>query len=94
MGGAENYNKGARKSFGDEVSVNEFWGLDPGDLPKPGDWVVLKTRAHELLEVVPHGTRPDTVRYKAIIRPLGELHRRQAAGSIRVFDSTSNIRGY
>lgn len=44
---SRNYAKGRSKNFGDEIRVNEYWGLDPNDLPRVGDYVRLKTRAHE-----------------------------------------------
>jgi hypothetical protein len=69
----DSYRIGAAKSFGDEVKVNEFYGLDPNDLPQAGDWVILKTRAHELVEVTPSRSKPDTVRYRAIIRELSKV---------------------
>ena len=85
-----NYGKGRKKTYGDEVRVNEYWGLDPHDLPRVGDFVLLKTRAHELIEVLPSRSTPGTVRYRAIIRRLDEVPR-----SARTFDGgVPNIRGY
>jgi hypothetical protein len=53
--------------------VNEYHGLDPNDLPGAGDRVILKTVAHELIEVGPSRTRPDTVRCRAIRRFLDDV---------------------
>ena len=61
---SKNYTKGARKGFGDEVRVDEYWGLDPSDLPQVGDFVLLKTRAHELIKVTPSKSRAGTIRYR------------------------------
>jgi hypothetical protein len=82
-----NYNVGARKGPGDTVKVNEFSGLDPDNLPQEGDWVLLKTRAHHLVEVRPSRTKPDTVAYDAVIYDLADV----PAGS-RTFDSMSLLR--
>ncbi len=86
---SRNYAKGRRKDFGDEVRVNEYWGLDQNDLPRVGDFVLLKTRAHELIEVVPSKSTPGTIRYRAIIRRLDEV-----PSEVRKFDSEPNIRAY
>ena len=84
-----NYAKGRNKGFGDEIRVNEYWGLDPDDLPRVGDFVLLKTRAHELIEVIPSRSTPGTIRYRAIIRRLDEVPR-----NARTFSSEPNIRDY
>jgi hypothetical protein len=84
-----NYGKGRQKSVGDEVRVNEYWGLDPDDLPKVGDFVLLKSRAHELIEVVPSKSTPGTIRYRAIIRRLEDVPKRA-----RTFSYEPNIRDY
>jgi hypothetical protein len=68
-----NYAKGRRKNFGDEVRVNEHSGLDQNNLPQVGDFLLLKTRAHELVEVIPSKSTPGTIRYRAIIRRLDEV---------------------
>ena len=84
-----NYDKGRQKSVGDEVRVNEYWGLDPDDLPKVGDFVLLKSRAHELIEVIPSRSTPGTIRYRAIIRRLEDAPKRA-----RTFSYEPNIRNY
>jgi hypothetical protein len=84
-----NYTKGRNKGFGAQIQVNEYSGLDPNDLPKIGDYVRLKTRAHQLIEVVPSRSKPGTVRYRAIIRRLTEVPERA-----RAFESEPNIRAY
>jgi hypothetical protein len=81
-----NYTKGRNKGFGDEIRVNEYWGLDPGDLPRVGDFVLLKTRAHELIEVIPSRSTAGTIRYRAIVRRLDEVPRKA-----RTFSSEPNI---
>lgn len=86
---SRNYSKGQTKTFGDEVRVNEFWGLDPADLPRKGDYVILKTRAHELTEVVQSKSKAGTVRYHAIIRRLTEVPK-----AARRFTAVPNIRNY
>jgi hypothetical protein len=83
----QNYRRGAEKPLGSEVRVNEYHGLDPNDLPRPGDWVVRKTVAHELIEVFPSKTRPDTVRYRAIRRALTDV-----PPGARQFSAVSNLR--
>jgi hypothetical protein len=72
-GPQSNYGRGGQKGPGDEVRSNEFSGLDPNDLPQVGDWVIKKTRAHELIEVRPSPSKPDTVSYRAIIRELSDV---------------------
>ena len=67
-----NYNKGAAKSYGGEVRVNEYRDLDPNDLPAVGDYVLLKTRAHRLVEVLPRAELievPDATTFVPIDRP-------------------------
>ncbi len=86
---SDNYGKGRKKGFGDEVRVNEFWGLDPENLPQIGDFVLLKSRAHELIEVTQSKSKSDTIRYKAVIRRIEEIPK-----GARVFDSFANIRDY
>jgi hypothetical protein len=87
--GSGNYGKGRHKSFGDEVRVNEYWGLDPNDLPRVGNFVLLKSRAHELIEVVSSKLTAGTIRYRAIIRRLEEV-----PSSARTFPYEPNIRDY
>lgn len=82
-----NYTKGQQKTFGDEIRVNEYWGLDPKDLPKVGDYVVLKTRAHELIEVTKSKSQPGTVRYRAIIRRVTDVPK-----EARRFTAIPNVR--
>lgn len=84
-----NYQKGQHKTFGDEVRVNEYWGLDPNDLPRVGDFVVLETRAHEITEVIPSRSKPGTIRYRAIIRSLHNVPK-----NARIFSYEPNIRDY
>ncbi len=84
--GVENYASGARKTFGDEVLVNEFSGLDPTDLPRAGDYVLLKTRAHKLIEVTPYKSRTDAIRYRAVI-----VRRQAVPSGARTFESHASI---
>jgi hypothetical protein len=85
--GNENYGKGRRKPSGSKVRVNQYWGLDPNDLPQPGDWVRLATRAHLLTKVTPSKTHPDTISYEARIFPLDMI-----PPGDRVYDSESNLK--
>jgi hypothetical protein len=87
----ENYKRGAGKPWGSEIRVNEFHRLDPNDLPEVGDWVRGARVAHELVEVVPSRTKPDTVTYRA----RRWLIERIPQGA-KVYDSQSNLqlRGY
>lgn len=86
---SRNYAKGRAKTFGDEIRVNEFSGLDPENLPQRGDYVLLKTRAHELMEVIPSPSKPSTVRYRAIIG-----RRREVPSGANTFPFEPNIRSY
>jgi hypothetical protein len=81
-----NYRSGAAKPWGAEIRVNEFHGLDPNDLPRPGDWVRGKTVAHELTEVSASKKISGTVRYKARRWPVDKI----PAGA-RVYESRSNL---
>jgi hypothetical protein len=87
--GSDNYRAGARKTFGDTVKVDEYSGAEPNDLPKVGDYVLLKTRAHEITKVRASPSRPGTVRYEGIIRRLSEV-----PATARTWESTPYIRDY
>ena len=69
----EDYGTGCGEAFGDTVTCHEFCGLDPRDLPQPGDFVRLKTSAHLLLKVTPSRTKAHTVSYVALIVPLDTI---------------------
>ena len=83
---SENSRKGVRKPFGSEIGVNDHHSLDPANLPTKGDWVRLKTVAHELIEVVPSKTKSGTVRCRAIRRRLSDI-----PPGAKVYGFTSNL---
>jgi hypothetical protein len=72
-----------------KVRANEFRDLDPNDLPAVGDYVLLKSRAHRLVEVTRSRSHPGTVRYRAVITRLEDV-----PSAARTFPSQPNIRYY